>query len=133
MNQTKSKLNRTVLSTVGCIILLGWLSQEIHAQKKPKYLGWGLVWSDEFSNNGAPNPANWKFEQGFVRNHEHQWYQPENAYCKKGKLIIEGRKENCPNPNYDANSQDWKKNRPTIEYTSSSLKTAGLHSWKYGR
>ena len=133
MNQTKSKLNRTVLTTVGCIILLGWLSQEIHAQKKPKYLGWGLVWSDEFSNNGAPNPANWKFEQGFVRNHEHQWYQPENAYCKKGKLIIEGRKENRPNPNYDANSQDWKKNRPTIEYTSSSLKTAGLHSWKYGR
>ena len=61
----------------------------LHAQRKREYLGWSLVWSDEFNVEGKPNPDNWKFEKGFVRNHELQWYQPDNAYCKKGKLIIE--------------------------------------------
>jgi beta-glucanase (GH16 family) len=109
------------------------VSVSVQAQKKREYFGWGLVWADEFNVDGAPDKNNWTFEKGFVRNHELQWYQPENAYCKKGKLIIEARRENRPNPNYDPNSQDWKKNRKEIEYTASSLKTQGLHSWKYGR
>lgn len=133
MTQKQRNLMEFLTNITICIFLLGWSSQQTYAQKKPKYLGWGLVWADEFNKKGTPNPANWKFEKGFVRNHELQWYQSDNAYCKKGKLIIEGRRENRPNPNYEANSQDWKKSRPTIEYTSSSLKTAGLHSWKYGR
>lgn len=117
------------------ILLYFWfiVSVSVHAQKKREYFGWGLVWADEFNVDGAPDKNNWTFEKGFVRNHELQWYQPENAYCKKGKLIIEARRENRPNPNYDPNSQDWKKNRKEIEYTASSLKTQGLHSWKYGR
>jgi hypothetical protein len=41
-----------------------------------------LVWSDEFDENGKPNPAYWSFEKGFVRNKELQWYQDDNAYCK---------------------------------------------------
>ena len=40
-----------------------------------------LVWADEFDNDGAPDPARWSFEHGFVRNHELQWYQEENARC----------------------------------------------------
>jgi beta-glucanase (GH16 family) len=92
-----------------------------------------LVWSDEFNENGKPNPQNWVFENGFVRNEEFQWYQPDNAFCENGFLIIEGRRERKPNPNYDPTSNDWKKKREFIEYTSSSLKTVGLHSWQYGR
>lgn len=102
-------------------------------QKIPQYTGYSLVWSDEFSNEGAPNPQNWAFEKGFVRNHELQWYQPENAYVKKGKLIIEGQREQKPNPTYNAQSQDWRKQRENINYTAASLKTQGLHSWQYGR
>ncbi|WP_223860914.1 glycoside hydrolase family 16 protein [Spirosoma validum] len=94
---------------------------------------WKLVWADEFNTDGAPDPKNWKFEQGFVRNHEHQWYQPDNARCEKGLLIIEGRREHRPNPRYQANSSDWKTSRPSIDYTASSLHTNGLHSWQYGR
>ena len=30
-------------------------------------------------------------------------------------------------------SSDWKKSREYAEYTSASLITKGLHSWKYGR
>ena len=36
--------------------------------------GYQLVWSDEFDSDGRPNPKNWVFEQGFVRNNEDQWY-----------------------------------------------------------
>jgi len=34
-----------------------------------------LVWADEFDADGPPNPKNWTFEEGFLRNNEDQWYQ----------------------------------------------------------
>lgn len=94
---------------------------------------WQLVWSDEFERAGAPDSRNWKVERGFVRNNEIQWYQPDNARCEHGLLIIEGRREHKPNPGYQAGSANWRLNRPFIEYTSSSLQTRGLHDWQYGR
>jgi beta-glucanase (GH16 family) len=95
--------------------------------------GYRLVWSDEFDVDGRPNAANWRYEQGFVRNEEDQWYQPDNARVEGGVLIIEARREQKANPNYMAGSTDWKRNRQYAEYTSSSLNTSGLHSWQYGR
>lgn len=92
-----------------------------------------LVWADEFNADGAPDPKNWTFERGFVRNHERQWYQPENARCERGLLIIEGRREPRQNPTYQAGSTDWRTSRPTIDYTAASLNTKGLHQWQYGR
>jgi beta-glucanase (GH16 family) len=94
---------------------------------------WKLVWADEFDTDGRPDPARWTYEQGFVRNLELQWYQPGNAWCERGFLIIEGRRERKPNPNYAAGSANWKTNREFAEYTSSSLTTRGIQSWKYGR
>ncbi|MEO7530487.1 MAG: glycoside hydrolase family 16 protein [Sediminibacterium sp.] len=92
-----------------------------------------LVWSDEFNKEGTPDPANWNYEKGFVRNHELQYYQPENAWCEKGNLVIEARKEDKPNPGYVAGSTDWRRSRPVINYTASCLRTSGLQSWQYGR
>src|SRR5688500_1257504 len=63
--------------------------------------GYKLVWSDEFNKDG-PDTANWRYENGFVRNQEYQWYQTENAFCHKGLLVIEGRKERKLNPTYQA-------------------------------
>ena len=94
---------------------------------------WKLVWSDEFNTNGAPNPANWNYEQGFVRNRELQWYQPENAYCTNGLLIIEGRSEHKPNPNFVTNSESWRTSREFIDYTSASLTSRRLREFTYGR
>ncbi len=101
--------------------------------KAPDIKGMKLVWQDEFNQNGPPDPSRWKFEKGFVRNRELQWYQPDNAVCKDGVLRIEARKVHQPNPLYKAGSEDWKTSREFIEYTSSSLKTEGLHDWKFGR
>jgi len=95
--------------------------------------GYKLVWADEFNNNGKPDATSWTHEQGFVRNEEAQWYQQDNAWCENGLLVIEGRKETIPNPGFKKESGDWRSNRENAEYTSSSIKTAGKHSWQYGR
>jgi beta-glucanase (GH16 family)/S1-C subfamily serine protease len=92
-----------------------------------------LVWSDEFEAEGRPDPDKWTYERGFVRNEELQWYRPDNARCKDGLLVIEGRKERIPNPRYDAESRRWQESREFAEYTSSSLLTRGRAEWKYGR
>ena len=47
-----------------------------------------LVWSDEFDNDGPIDSLYWNYETGYVRNHENQWYQTENAYCKNGLLVL---------------------------------------------
>lgn len=94
--------------------------------------GYQLVWSDEFDRDGWPDATKWRFEKGFSRNFERQWYQPQNAFIDGGKLIIEGRKEAVPNPAFVPGSADWKKKRQFSEYSSACLITRGLHSWRYG-
>lgn len=95
--------------------------------------GYRLVWNDEFNYEGKPDPETWSAETGFMRNEEFQWYQLENANCSGGVLVIEGRQEERPNPNYEEGSNDWRKNRKMIEYTSSCIKTANKKDFQYGR
>ena len=95
--------------------------------------GMKLVWADEFNANGKPNPEFWKYEKGFVRNEELQWYQEENANCANGVLLIEGRREEIQNPKFKVGSQDWRANRETAHYTSASINTRGQKQWLYGR
>lgn len=114
-----------------------------------------LVWSEEFETPGAPSPADWNFEHGFVRNHEYQWYQEENAFIENGILTIEGRHERVSNPFYTPPSSlssdnetspsqeqgrrprrrrdDWRSSREFAEYTASSINTRGKHEWLFGR
>jgi len=106
--------------------------------------GYRLVWHDEFDKDGPLNPADWGYERGFVRNQEAQFYQPDNAVCQGGFLVIEARKESKPNPNYIApgaatapgargrGGTGWP-NLPTIEITAASVNTRGKHEFTYGR
>jgi beta-glucanase (GH16 family) len=48
-------------------------------------------------------------------------------------LIIEGKRDSILNPDYKPGSQKWQRQRKYAEYTSASLYTEGLHSWKFGR
>jgi len=117
------------LAVMGLFSVLAW-----GASAEPMVpAGYHLVWADEFKVEGRPDPKNWTNEVGFVRNKELQWYQPENASCKGGQLIIEGRRARKPNPHFRRNGKDWYTNREFAEYTSASLTTRGLHSWQYGR
>jgi beta-glucanase (GH16 family) len=94
---------------------------------------WKLVWSDEFDKDGAPDPSNWGFEKGFVRNQELQWYQPDNATVSGGLLTIAAQRQQVANPNYMAGSSNWKTSRQYAQYTSSSLTSSGKRSFQYGR
>jgi hypothetical protein len=78
--------------------------------------GYTLVWSEEFNYSGTPDPANWGYESGYVRNNEAQYYEQANASCDGSELVIEARK-----------------NDGGYAYTSSSLITQGKHQWTYGR
>ena len=55
-----------------------------------------LVWHDEFNGTGLPNPEDWTYEYGFIRNGEKQFYTKnrlKNVYQKDGKLTIEAFRE----------------------------------------
>jgi beta-glucanase (GH16 family) len=105
----------------------------VKAQQDFKTEGYKLVWADEFNTEGKLDTTKWKYELGFARNQELQWYQENNAWCENGVLIIEGRKEQKPNPKYREGSRNWATSRKNIEYTSASVNTAGKNSWQYGR
>ena len=94
-----------------------------------------LVWSDEFNTDGLLDSKVWNYEEGFKRNHEAQWYQKANAYCKDGNLVIEARKEKKArrNPGFRKNSSRWPENIEKIHYTSASVNTAEKKEFLYGR
>lgn len=124
-----------VASLLGCALALPAAACGKEKEDRPAPPpGYALVWADEFDDDGAPDPARWGFEQGFVRNGEMQWYQPQNAVVSKGRLVIEGRREHRPNPQFgDAAAKPEFRGRKFINFTSASLTTRGLHSWQYGR
>lgn len=124
------------LAAIGVAAALTLPAGEVSPE--PAGPGWKLVWSDEFDIDGAPNPANWRYEyQGFLRNKEEQWYtnSPENIFVKDGMLHIVARleKEKKPNPNYREGSENWKENRRFIEITSAGIVSNGRAEFKYGR
>ena len=73
--------------------------------------GMKLTWNDEFNITGKPDTSVWRYESGFVRNNELQWYQDENAICRGGVLLIEGRREKIRNPGFEAGSNIWRRAR----------------------
>lgn len=91
--------------------------------------GYALVWSDEFSTNGMPDPAKWAYDTGMNKqgwhNRELQYYsgpRAENAEVRDGKLVITARKEQRPA------AADW----GGQGYTSSRMLTLGKAEWTYG-
>lgn len=116
-----------VVRTFGCMAFLLFLSGLVCPATT-----WKMVWHDEFDKDGEPDPANWDYEHGFVRNDELQWYQPENAVCKGGMLIIEARREKKTNAGYRPGGKGFQ-GRQWIEVTSSCLITKGKHEFTYGK
>ncbi len=97
---------------------------------------WRLVWQDEFNYGTMPDPAKWNYEVGFLRNKEAQYYTKgafSNVRIENRSLLIEGQKELFRNPAYVPGSDDWRKASEFASYTSCSLTTQGLASWRYGR
>lgn len=101
-------------------LIFNFLFSIAEAQSLPSK--WKLVWKDEFNYTGLPDSTKWNYDTGGHGwgNNELQYYTAKrlaNARVKKGRLIIEARKEN------------WKNKK----YTSARLVTKGKGDWKYGR
>lgn len=88
-----------------------------------------LVWADEFTRSGLPDPTNWVYDTeanatGWY-NGELQYYavsRPETTRVFDGKLSIIARKERLADVN-DYGGQD---------YSSGRLTTRGRAEWTYG-
>lgn len=94
--------------------------------------GWKLVWADEFDRDGAPDPARWAPEVGYIRNNEAQYYTSgrlENARVENGQLVIEARRDRYPL----GKEAPRRNGREVAEITSASLTTKGKMKWTYGR
>jgi hypothetical protein len=80
-----------------------------------------LVWSDEFSTDGAPDPTKWKYDLGASGwgNGEKQNYTnlAKNAKVEGGNLVITAIKEASGG----------------AEYSSARILTKGLFDFKYGK
>jgi beta-glucanase (GH16 family) len=100
----------SVLCMAGCV----WFTSDPPKEKLK------LVWSDEFSNTGAPDSTSWAYDIGTGwegwGNHELQYYTSDtkNVSVVDGKLKITAINEEG-------------------KWTSARLKTQGKKSWKYGR
>ena len=95
-----------------------------------------LVWNDEFNYTGLPDSTKWTYEEGFIRNHETQYYtyaRPQNAWVHDGYLEIKAIKEDYPNKFYKRGSTNWTTRDSLVHYTSACLITLGKESWKYGK
>ena len=120
-------------TSVFIMILAGCLMPLLAQQPDTNTKKWKLVWSQEFEHDGQPDSTVWNYEYGFVRNHEDQWYQAENAYQQNGLLIIEARREHKPNPMYREGGRHWGQQRDSIHYTSACITTRGKFDFCYGR
>jgi beta-glucanase (GH16 family) len=131
------------LKTLLSLITIFMFSETVYSQSSDPYKpdfsappgiqGMKLTWNDEFNGTGKPDSTSWRYETGFVRNQELQWYQPENANCANGVLFIEGKREKLKNSNYSSGSTNWKTYREFAEYTSASIQTRGLRQFQFGR
>lgn len=93
--------------------------------------GYRLIWTDEFSGAGLPDPATWGFDTYRNRlgwwSKEKQYYanrRLENARVENGMLVIEAHREDVNRERFpDSGGQS---------YTSARLLSRGLRSWTYG-
>jgi len=93
--------------------------------------GYELVWSDEFSKDGLPDPKKWKYDvyrnaKGWY-NQEKQYYSNarlKNSRVENGRLIIEAHKEDLSGEGFS----DWGKQK----YSSARMITKGVGDWTYG-
>lgn len=118
-----------LLMAVNAIPVLAQITGSIAPRQRDD--SWRMIWHDEFDEK--LNSDVWHSEYGFVRNHEAQWYQAENAYTRDGLLVLEARRDSIPNPRYREGSSDWRSKQPFARLSSGSVNTRGSFSFMYGQ
>jgi len=114
------KIAKTVVAAMLCGVLSSVCGADDPSQPTTSgpesFDGYELSWHEEFNGDRvAPDPANWDYELGKVRNNEWQDYTRGNARCEDGRLVITAKKESDGS------------------FTSSSLVTKGYRHFLYGK
>jgi beta-glucanase (GH16 family) len=123
-------MHTALRKSIGYFLLLLFLSpfqdcakaQTKSSSAAPRYSK--LVWQDEFDNPGLPDPAKWKFDTGYIRNHELQYYtdhRTQNARIHNGMLDIVAINDSLIS------------NGRVHPITSADISTQGIKDWTYGR
>jgi beta-glucanase (GH16 family) len=99
----------------GIILILSYFL--IGCNQNKQVSQWELVWGEEFDYNGKPDAGYWGYEEGYIRNHELQYYtdQLENVSVSGGLCTITAQME-----------------KPD-SITSASMNTLGKFDFLYGR
>ena len=121
------KIASTLILTALCGVSVA--AQENIADKYP---GYKLEFAEEFDKGTTPDPDKWNFETGMRRNHEDQVYTKDNATIADGYLVIEARKEQVANPDYQRYSSDWNKKNRYGQYSSASIILKDPYRYHYG-
>jgi beta-glucanase (GH16 family) len=79
--------------------------------------GWNLIWHDEFDGRSLDLSKWLPAAAALEKNHEAQYYSPNNAYLENGCLVLKSERKKVGK-------------RP---YTSALVETTGLFSLTYGR
>jgi beta-glucanase (GH16 family) len=116
---------------VSLVAALALAQAAVAAEPLSMPAGYRLVWSDEFSRPGLPDPRRWDYDTEFNRrgwhNEERQYYSARrlrNARVRRGRLIVEARAERLDPRRFP----DW----GGQAYSSARLVTRGRASWTYG-
>jgi beta-glucanase (GH16 family) len=115
----RSPLRLAFVPLLLALLASGCADLGIARHHPPGLPGWSLDFDDEFDHAGAPDPAKWTPELGYVRNEEAQYYtaRPENVRVENGMLVIEAHKERYQG----------------FSYTSASITTFDHRQFLYGR
>ena len=92
---------------------------------------WQLAHEEDFARAQVLDAGFWRFETGFVRNGEDQYYTDRNAALEAGVLRLQARREAVPNAQWRAGSRDWRLRNKVSAYTSASL--VAREPLQYGR
>jgi beta-glucanase (GH16 family) len=118
-------MSKGILYSISCFFLLFTACSNLSEIEQDK--AWILVWSDEFDEDGLPNPERWTFDEGDGcpalcgwGNKEAQYYQKGeliNSRVENGILIIEAHKDSMGD----------------AAFTSARIKSTPSGVWKYGK
>ncbi len=115
--------------TLGCTLAAAAATPTAMTEALKIPPGYQLVWSDEFSTDGLPDPTKWAYDTGMNKqgwhNAELQYYsaaRPQNSVVRDGKLLVIARKEDL------SKQADWGGQK----YSSVRLITQGKADWTYG-
>jgi beta-glucanase (GH16 family) len=93
----------------------------------PAGRAWSLRWHDEFDGDSVDSTKWMVFDGHLIKNHELQYYDPEDVYLENGCLVLRSRQHDPPVTRPHPSGHDAE-----FEFTSGLVETPGLFAHTFG-